>query len=484
MPSDTSAWSLHSQLKKDTIDIGDLPLCRVLVIKDAHYPWLLLVPRREGAVEIIDLDEVEQAQLMTEVSRVARALKEITKCDKLNIAALGNLVPQLHVHVIARRTSDAAWPRPVWGVMPPLRTTPRKSRISSARFAARSGWVEHHVSIRLISPGRPAFVTHILDRAAHLRTNDEKLFALEGQRDARAYVVYRDSLVMKQEESGPRALLSIKEALKLGANPGTIFLGLRDGAPVFGMGISPAAAEKLIGRNDVAVTELRGMAMQGVLPLEQLSAIAMAKSMVSWHQRHGFCANCGARTAMKEGGWKRECAELQGRAFSAHRPGRDHAGQPRATRRCSAGRSSSCPACIRAWPASSKPPRPSRTPSAARSSRNPASACTDVNYYMTQPWPYPSSLMIGCTARAISEDIIVDRIELEDARWFDRAEVGSHAQARSIPTACLPRIRSPSPIICSGDGCMGETKRAHSGEPSMDQSINSGPRFRREAEPT
>ena len=112
-----AAWSLHSQLKKDTIDIGDLPLCRVLVIKDAHYPWLLLVPRRE---EIIELDEVEQAQLMTEISRVARALKEITKCDKLNIAALGNVVPQLHVHIIARRGSDAAWPRPVWGVMPPL----------------------------------------------------------------------------------------------------------------------------------------------------------------------------------------------------------------------------------------------------------------------------------------------------------------------------------------------------------------------------
>src|SRR5437016_5512458 len=120
MPSDASAWSLHSQLKKDTIDIGDLPLCKVLVIKDAHYPWLLLVPRREGAVEIIDLDEVAQAQLMTEISRVSRALKEVTKCDKLNVAALGNLVPQLHVHVIARRTSDAAWPRPVRGVMPPL----------------------------------------------------------------------------------------------------------------------------------------------------------------------------------------------------------------------------------------------------------------------------------------------------------------------------------------------------------------------------
>ena len=115
-----SAWSLHPQLKQDTIDIGDLPLSKVLVIKDANYPWLLLVPRRPEKVEIIDLDEVEQAQLMAEVSRAAKALKEITKCDKLNIAALGNMVSQLHVHVIARRTGDAAWPRPVWGVVPPL----------------------------------------------------------------------------------------------------------------------------------------------------------------------------------------------------------------------------------------------------------------------------------------------------------------------------------------------------------------------------
>jgi diadenosine tetraphosphate (Ap4A) HIT family hydrolase len=124
MPS--SDWSPNSQLQKDTIDIGDLPLSRVLVIKDAHYPWLLLVPRRADVTEIIDLGEVEQAQLMTEISRVGRALKEITKCDKLNIAALGNLVPQLHVHIIARRSSDVAWPRPVWGVMPPLQHDPEE----------------------------------------------------------------------------------------------------------------------------------------------------------------------------------------------------------------------------------------------------------------------------------------------------------------------------------------------------------------------
>ncbi|MCW3701606.1 NADH pyrophosphatase zinc ribbon domain-containing protein, partial [Burkholderia cenocepacia] len=130
-----------------------------------------------------------------------------------------------------------------------------------------------------------------------------------------AYVIYRDSLVVKQEDGGARALLSLDEARSYGANPGTIFLGLRDAAPIFGMGIAPQAAEKLVGRSDVAITELRGMAMQGVVPPEQLSAIAMAKSMVTWHQRHGFCPNCGTRTAMREGGWKRECPSCKAEHF-------------------------------------------------------------------------------------------------------------------------------------------------------------------------
>jgi diadenosine tetraphosphate (Ap4A) HIT family hydrolase len=113
-------WSLHPQLARDTIAIGDLALSRVLVVNDANWPWLLLVPRRPDASEFIDLDEVERAQLMTEITRVARALKEVTACDKLNVAALGNVVPQLHVHVIARRSGDAGWPKPIWGAAPPL----------------------------------------------------------------------------------------------------------------------------------------------------------------------------------------------------------------------------------------------------------------------------------------------------------------------------------------------------------------------------
>ena len=114
------AWSLHPQLERDTTLLGDLPLSRVLIINDANYPWLLLVPRRTGAVELIDLDEVERSQLMTEIALVSRALKDVTECDKLNVAALGNAVPQLHVHLIARRKTDKAWPKPVWGAVPAI----------------------------------------------------------------------------------------------------------------------------------------------------------------------------------------------------------------------------------------------------------------------------------------------------------------------------------------------------------------------------
>jgi diadenosine tetraphosphate (Ap4A) HIT family hydrolase len=114
------SWSLHPQLARDTIPIGELPLSLVLAVNDANWPWLLLVPRRPAVSEIIDLGEVEQAQLMTEISRVSRALKRVTDCTKINVAALGNVVPQLHVHVIARREGDAGWPRPIWGAAEPV----------------------------------------------------------------------------------------------------------------------------------------------------------------------------------------------------------------------------------------------------------------------------------------------------------------------------------------------------------------------------
>src|SRR5262245_22956759 len=114
----SAGWSLDSQLERDSVPVGDMPLCHVLLINDANYPWLLLVPRRSGIIEITELDYIEQAQLMSEIIQASRSLKAITSCDKINIAALGNVVPQLHVHVVARSRGDAAWPKPVWGAAP------------------------------------------------------------------------------------------------------------------------------------------------------------------------------------------------------------------------------------------------------------------------------------------------------------------------------------------------------------------------------
>jgi diadenosine tetraphosphate (Ap4A) HIT family hydrolase len=112
------SWSLHPQLELDTVAVGDLPLSRLLVSNDANYPWLLLAPRRLGACEIVDLNEKDQSQLMVEIARTSRALKNVTTCDKLNVAAIGNMVPQLHVHIVARRRDDPAWPKPMWGAVP------------------------------------------------------------------------------------------------------------------------------------------------------------------------------------------------------------------------------------------------------------------------------------------------------------------------------------------------------------------------------
>ena len=130
-------FSLHPQLEADTALIVDLPLTRVLLMNDANYPWLILVPRLPGIVEIIDLEENAQIQLTGEIARASAALKSVTACDKINVAAIGNVVPQLHVHVVARYRADIAWPKPVWGAAPakPYDAATRERLLSALRRA-------------------------------------------------------------------------------------------------------------------------------------------------------------------------------------------------------------------------------------------------------------------------------------------------------------------------------------------------------------
>jgi len=111
-------FQLDPRLAADTVAVAELPLCMLRLMNDCRFPWLLLVPRIEGAVEIVDLSAQARAQLMEEVARASTALRDAARPDKLNIGALGNIVAQLHVHVVARYRGDAAWPGPVWGSGP------------------------------------------------------------------------------------------------------------------------------------------------------------------------------------------------------------------------------------------------------------------------------------------------------------------------------------------------------------------------------
>lgn len=110
-------FELHPQLAKDCFIVGDLELCQVLLMNDCQYPWLILVPKKAGLSEILQLGEAEQRVLLKEINAVNTVLQQVFAPDKLNMAALGNMVPQLHIHCIARFTQDVAWPKPVWGVV-------------------------------------------------------------------------------------------------------------------------------------------------------------------------------------------------------------------------------------------------------------------------------------------------------------------------------------------------------------------------------
>lgn len=113
-------FTLHPVLKNDTVEITRLELCRVLLMRDRQYPWVILVPEREGLRDFDDLNAFDRDLAMIEIDRVSKAMRDAFKSYKLNIAALGNVVEQLHIHIIARFKDDPAWPQPVWGKHPPV----------------------------------------------------------------------------------------------------------------------------------------------------------------------------------------------------------------------------------------------------------------------------------------------------------------------------------------------------------------------------
>jgi|TARA_R110002072_G_scaffold189593_3_gene346672 diadenosine tetraphosphate (Ap4A) HIT family hydrolase len=132
-------FSLHPRLAADTFLVDDWPLCRVLLMNDSRFPWLILVPRQDGLRDFDEIAESDKPSFLTEIDRASRALRTETSAEKMNVAALGNMVPQLHVHVVARFVTDTAWPAPVWGVgeAVPYTTDQAEALILALREAAK-----------------------------------------------------------------------------------------------------------------------------------------------------------------------------------------------------------------------------------------------------------------------------------------------------------------------------------------------------------
>jgi len=260
-----------------------------------------------------------------------------------------------------------------------------------------------------------------IERAADRRHDAAGLAALAADARVGAYVVGGELVVAKKLAHGGDPLFAVPEARALAEPRDTVFLGLAEGAGRFAIGIAPAAAETLKARDDLLVTDLRSIAVQGLVAAEHLPPIAEAKALLGWHARHRFCANCGAPTAPVEAGWKRECAACK----TEHFPRTDPVVIMLAVRgeECLLGRSARFASAMWSCLAGFIEPGESIEEAVRREVHEEAGiVCGRVAYFASQPWPFPMSLMIGCHAEALTRDISVDPAELEGARWFDREE--------------------------------------------------------------
>jgi NAD+ diphosphatase len=235
-------------------------------------------------------------------------------------------------------------------------------------------------------------------------------------------------------------LFAPAEAAALAGARETVFLGLLHEAPRFGTGIEPAAIEQLKTRNDLKITDLRSIAVGGLVGAEHLPALAEAKAVLGWHARHRFCPNCGSPTQLVQAGWRRDCPVCK----AEHFPRTDPvvimlviAGE-----RCVLGRSPRFTPTMWSCLAGFAEPGETIEDAVRREVLEESGiACGRVKYAASQPWPFPMSLMIGCHAQALSDDIVVDRDELEDARWFDREEL-----ALMLKRAHPQQLTTPPPL--------------------------------------
>ncbi|WP_026606462.1 NAD(+) diphosphatase [Methylocapsa acidiphila] len=286
---------------------------------------------------------------------------------------------------------------------------------------------------RQFPPPRPpepsasaGFAVNRLDRRSERRDDADWIDALKQAPGARVLVLSGEIPVLKKASEHHAAPFTLDEAAGLGAMREIAFLGLDGDAPLFAALIDARAPEEDLNREDIAMVDLRSIATQDLLPVEMLGAFAQAKSLMHWHATHRFCANCGAPTRLAAAGWRRACDACGKQHFPRTDPvvimlvvnggdcllgrhvGTVRAGYPKGTYSCLAGYVESGETCEDAVR------REVFEEAGIKIGR--------VDYYASQPWPFPATLMIGCIAEAIGRDVQIDPKEIEDARWFSREE--------------------------------------------------------------
>jgi len=256
----------------------------------------------------------------------------------------------------------------------------------------------------------------VIDRAAHRRNEGAAL-----ETDAVAYAIAGEQIVLKRAQNISDPVFPLAEARNLAAHRESVFLGLHDGRPNFAVALDPAAIEQLKANGEHLVIDLRSIVVQGLVSPEHLPPLAEAKALIGWHARHRFCANCGAPTNVADGGWKRECPQCHAQHF----PRTDPVVIMLAVNgdKCLLGRQSRFGTGMWSCLAGFVEPGETIEDAVRRETLEEAGIrCGDVQYFATQPWPFPMSLMIGCHARALNSDITVDTTELEDVQWFSRQD--------------------------------------------------------------
>ena len=265
------------------------------------------------------------------------------------------------------------------------------------------------------------YTASLLDRVAERRTDAAFLAACEADARAGTYAVGGELIVMKKGRAGADPLFRPDEARALAPTAENVFLGLLGEAGRFGIALDPEATKALKERPDLFVTDLRTIAVQGIVTPDHLAPLAEAKGLLAWHARHRFCANCGAATNVSQAGWKRECPACK----TEHFPRTDPVAIMLAVRgdRGLLGRSGRFAATMWSCLAGFVEPGESLEDAVRRETWEEAGIkCGRVKYLYSQPWPFPMSLMNGCLAEALNDDIKMDANELVDCRWFTKDE--------------------------------------------------------------